>query len=369
MSDEHTQHRQYQTCFVHFPTNQELVDHVEEYRYWERILAAEMERCRMHIPQSNDFNGRNDSDDDSDDDGNREDDHRELAARPDPLQCPFGRCDRKVPFTTRGNLVRHFQTHIRCYEMLQNDFRKRKRGAADSGSTHARKMVRMIRDSVLPANAALQSHLPVDCSMATSGELARPADKPEIAAINDTERILAETAATLTANNAELTIPAEVTTSMPADDGGWAFTETTTSTLANDGGWAFAETTTSTLTNDGGWAFAETSTSVPANDGGWAFAEAAAIVTANDGGWPFAEAAAIVAANNAELTIPAETIPANDSECAFAETTASSANGGEGAFTAITAMNGGDLVYEDESATFMTMNNGEWAFTKTTLVS
>lgn len=112
------QHRQCQTCFVYFPTNEELIQHIEEYRVStlqpsnvllidhqseERLLVAKLERCRLHLAQSYDI----DSDDDDDDE--EVDDH-EPTARADQLQCPFRRCTRVEPFTTRGNLVRHFQT-------------------------------------------------------------------------------------------------------------------------------------------------------------------------------------------------------------------------------------------------------------------
>jgi hypothetical protein len=120
MSNEHMQHRQCQTCFVHFPTNQELVHHIEEYRVStlqpfnallieqseERLLVAKLERCRLHLAQSCDINSDNDDDDDRD----GEDDDHEPTAQPDQLQCPFHGCKRVEPFTTRGNLVRHFQT-------------------------------------------------------------------------------------------------------------------------------------------------------------------------------------------------------------------------------------------------------------------
>lgn len=119
MSNEHMQHRQCQTCFVHFPTNQELVRHIEEYRVStsqpfnallidqseERLLVAKLERCRLHLAQPYDINSDNDDDDDRD----GEDDDHEPTARPDQLQCPFRGCERVEVFTTRGNLVRHFQ--------------------------------------------------------------------------------------------------------------------------------------------------------------------------------------------------------------------------------------------------------------------
>jgi hypothetical protein len=115
------QHRQCQICFVQFPTNHELIQHIEEYRVStsqlskaslidhqskERLLVAELERCRLHLAQSYDIN----SDDDEDDDRDEEDDDHEPTARPDQLQCPHRGCKRVKPFTTRGNLVRHFQT-------------------------------------------------------------------------------------------------------------------------------------------------------------------------------------------------------------------------------------------------------------------
>ncbi|KAG7110485.1 hypothetical protein HYQ44_010875 [Verticillium longisporum] len=40
---DYIQHRQCQTCFTLFPSNQKLFDHIEEYRSRERLLVAELE--------------------------------------------------------------------------------------------------------------------------------------------------------------------------------------------------------------------------------------------------------------------------------------------------------------------------------------
>ena len=371
----------------------------------------------MHIPQSfyldsrnddDDDDGDDDGDDDNDGDGDGNDDGDGDGDGPTAelnlLRCPFRGCDRNEAFSTRGNLVRHFQTRpfshlaivkvakyrtdILCHEMcpfcqeiftqvyrfIKHDCKadldhakntylqyrytqlarmarkelnrlqslpiktgKRKRGTGDSDSIRARKMIRMIRDSAWPANASLQPHLPVNCSVATDGELACPPDTIKITATNNAEGLLAETVAIMTANNEELAIPADVSSSMPANDGGWAFAETAATVPANDGGWAFAETNATMAAIDGGWAFAKsTISSIPANDSEWAFAE-------------------VGAANGAVLAGPGET-------------TASTANHGEGPFAAIMATNGADSAFDFERAAIVAMSNDEWAFTGTAAV-
>ncbi|RXG41346.1 hypothetical protein VDGE_30382 [Verticillium dahliae] len=44
---DYIQHRQCQTCFTLFPSNQKLFDHIEEYRSRERLLVAEAGRTRL----------------------------------------------------------------------------------------------------------------------------------------------------------------------------------------------------------------------------------------------------------------------------------------------------------------------------------
>lgn len=68
----------------------------------------------MHISQSIYLVGRSDEEEDHDGEGDvgRGDDDYEPDVRPGLLHCPFRACDRNEPFTTRGNLVRHFQTRM-----------------------------------------------------------------------------------------------------------------------------------------------------------------------------------------------------------------------------------------------------------------
>ncbi|KAK0368954.1 hypothetical protein CLIM01_13689 [Colletotrichum limetticola] len=74
----------------------------------------------MHIAQCCD------DDDDNDDDaisnkgsgGDCSDRaHQGPLAQPSTLHCPFDGCERNEPYTTRGNLVRHFQKHVPCNEI------------------------------------------------------------------------------------------------------------------------------------------------------------------------------------------------------------------------------------------------------------
>lgn len=58
----------------------------------------------MHIAQSEDAISNKGSGDDSTEGA----DQGMLAA----LDCPFDGCERTEPFTTRGNLVRHFQKRM-----------------------------------------------------------------------------------------------------------------------------------------------------------------------------------------------------------------------------------------------------------------
>lgn len=329
MSNEHMQHCQCQTCFVHFPTNQELIQHIEGYRSTERLLVAKLERCRLHLAQSYDIN----SDDDDGDDRDEEDDDHEPTTRPDQLQCPFRGCRRVERYTTRSNLVRHFQTHIECYEMcpfcqeifrrvhsfvrhdcsdrskdtpkdtymqyrvaqlhrmvgkeldrLQGPLshtRKRAHGVVDSGSTRAQKMVKTTQISVLPANISLRSHLSVACSMGTDDGLTSPSETMKATATNDTDETFAKTATIRPSNNTESIFSSETTIGMPANDGGWAFT---TSMTPTNNGWEFADTALAPA-NNSGWAFANTALA-PADEGGWAFANMAP-APADDGGWAF----------------------------------------------------------------------------------
>ncbi|KAM5361006.1 hypothetical protein ACJA88_014624 [Fusarium oxysporum] len=102
MANEYKQHLQCQTCFVRFSSNQHLLDHIEDYRARERLLLAELERCRMHLEKPN---------------SEEQDDDESASHSPsDPLTCPYRSCSRNDPYTSRGNLVRHFQTHVDCYE-------------------------------------------------------------------------------------------------------------------------------------------------------------------------------------------------------------------------------------------------------------
>ncbi|PVH70791.1 hypothetical protein DL98DRAFT_577699 [Cadophora sp. DSE1049] len=407
MSNEHMQHSQCQTCFVHFPTNQELIQHIEEYRSEERLLVARLERCRLHLAQSYDI-GRGEADDEDrdgedDDHDGKDDDHEPTA--PDQLQCPARGCKRVNPFTTRGNLVRHFQTHIQCYEMcpscqeiftqvdrfVRHDCKhrsdkpkdiyiqrrvaqfnsivtkqlnmlqsppshtkRRAQGLADSVSTRAQKMVKTTQISVLPTNTSLQSLLSVACSMATEDESTSHSEPLKVTAANDTDGTFAKAAAMRHSNHTELTFPSQTTIDTPANDGGWALANSTIPT--NDSGWAFAGTAPAMPANDSGWAFTETVPAMPANDSGWAFTKTTPAMPANDSGWAFAK------------TTPA--MPANDSGWAFAETTpAMPANdSGWASAETVPAMPANDSGWASaETVPAMPPDDSGWAYAGTTI--
>ncbi|KAK0628682.1 hypothetical protein B0T17DRAFT_614567 [Bombardia bombarda] len=339
MSDEHMRQLQCQTCFAHFPTNQELFGHIEEYRSRERLLVAELERCRMHIAQLDDPSGGSDSSnsDDDDDDGGGGDNND--GPRQNDLKCyePCPFCQEIVTG------VRRFMTHdckatpdepkdtylqrrittlngavskkIDRLESRRDKTRKRRRGAPDSDSNRPRKMAKSTRD-VLPTNVALRSDLYVDCSGGGNAETMRSLDGREIAASDQWN--LPEAVAIMPSDPTNLATPVKITSGEGGDNRAPAFTEL--DMAVNSGAWTLAETGATASDNrgintgmlgdpefsetvisskSGGWAFAETAPAMHANDSGWAFAEAvnhegwafAETATAHmdDGGWAFAE--------------------------------------------------------------------------------
>ncbi|KAH6614579.1 hypothetical protein B0J18DRAFT_439688 [Chaetomium sp. MPI-SDFR-AT-0129] len=271
MSDEHMQHLQCQTCFVYFPTNQELVRHIGEYRDRERLLLAELERCRMHTARLD--GPRNDNDGvDNDDNG-------------DPAEnehvCPYHGCGRKSSFTTRSNLLRHFQTHMECFEVCPFCFETftqvyrfanhnckappddRKKTYFDRRNKHllevaseelrrleTRKQERGVpnSDSFRPRKLAKKHH--VNGSKEASGKMVW--DFPETAAIVPSGTAPNNEAPAFTgagaANNRAWPLS--------SDDSGWVFTKTSTVTRADESGWAFTNVGGAMHANDTGWAFA-----------------------------------------------------------------------------------------------------------------
>ncbi|KAL2165880.1 hypothetical protein VTG60DRAFT_3694 [Thermothelomyces hinnuleus] len=335
MSNEYLQHLQCQTCFVSFATNRELVGHIEEYRYRERLLVAELERCRLHIARLDELTGGNDSDndgdgeDDDEDDDDDDDDDQAQNNGDGPtaqLHCAYPGCRRKSPFTTRSNLIRHFQTHIQCYEpcpfchevitqaykfinhncKAKPDERKTiymRRRRTQLAGVVSKEMDRLARlrnkrrkrgrearnpDSFRPPKISKKDH---DWSGEANSKMAFPPDSMRIAATNNTEWDFTKTPVIMPAGSAELVTQVEITTGGAADHGTRAFAGT--SIAANNGGWAFAETAGAMSAGSlgintdmlGDHGFAEAALS--SNNDGWAFAETAMHI--NDGGWAFAE--------------------------------------------------------------------------------
>ncbi|KAI1318086.1 hypothetical protein F5Y16DRAFT_419139 [Xylariaceae sp. FL0255] len=108
------------TCFEPFQTDQALRNHVAGFQ------------VQIHLPSIVD-QGQHDSDydDDYDDDDDDEDDRYDYDDDEDHVgcgnrlqiesrvrhHCPYPSCRRKRPFWKKAGLVRHYQSHTRCYEI------------------------------------------------------------------------------------------------------------------------------------------------------------------------------------------------------------------------------------------------------------
>lgn len=139
---EYKTHLQCQTCLVQFDGNPSLLDHIDKFKVstlfaagylangviksLERQLLVELENCRMHIASINTHNEKciddelgtgeeehdvvevqyvaeeHKRDEDFGNDGEGYDEYSNL-------HCPFGECKDREAFTTRSNLVRHYQ--------------------------------------------------------------------------------------------------------------------------------------------------------------------------------------------------------------------------------------------------------------------
>ncbi|PVI02630.1 hypothetical protein DM02DRAFT_653294 [Periconia macrospinosa] len=110
-----------QICFKPFGTIQALRDHIGDFQARQleiQQLTARMLEAQAHLPSlenqhhaiCNDDGGGtdNDEDDDGGDDAGSGDHPR--------LQCPYPACDREKLFNRRQGLLRHFQSHVQCYE-------------------------------------------------------------------------------------------------------------------------------------------------------------------------------------------------------------------------------------------------------------
>ncbi|KAF2182596.1 hypothetical protein K469DRAFT_752085 [Zopfia rhizophila CBS 207.26] len=129
-----------QTCFEPFDTSRALRNHVGDFQLEVQRLMARMLEAQAHLPlldnqyhAASDCNGEacdgnnddggddcvtdNDEDDDGDDDDAGSGDCSLGLEDHARLQCPYPGCDRKKQFKRRQDLVRHYQSHIRCYEI------------------------------------------------------------------------------------------------------------------------------------------------------------------------------------------------------------------------------------------------------------
>ncbi|KAM5357022.1 hypothetical protein ACJZ2D_016695 [Fusarium nematophilum] len=356
MADEYKEHRQCQTCYVQFPTNSQLRAHVEDYRSRERLLLAELERCRMHLAPLN-TSGEEEEEEEE------EEDEPGSSSQSNPLLCPFKPCSRSEPYTSRGNLVRHCKTHVDCFEMCpfcheffvkvnQYDRHNHKSNPDDPKSifmeertinlnaTVGKKLDQWLehrsarkRKQVYSASGPAQKKIKNTPISDACKDLSRQPG-------NSTTAIaIATQTATATKANDQLGNPAckTLTTSCQThqaldemisirdlDDGGLpyptghsidgeqSFGHPVISTTTNNawalGEWAFSSTAMNTATNDyplGEWAFADTTIGATTNEyvsGDWAFAHADASAASNNG-WILASTAASMRTDDNESAL------------------------------------------------------------------
>ncbi len=356
----------------------------------------------MHISRSHDIHDGNDDGDDE------EDDYYESGPQPGSLQCPFGGCQRRAPFTTRGNLVRHFQsrmflilplrmllslpTDIECYEMcpfcheiITQTHRFTRHDCRTSSNQPKIYMQHRIKQLNRMVNSELDRLQSSQSGTTKQKRGVADTDSAQVRKIARTTRgsVLQDNTSLephllidcSTATDDRLGYSDETTKTTTTDNTQLAFAETvagttnnanftipresTTAISASDGCWAFAGPTSALPGDNSAWAFAETTAALPTDNVAWALAETAAAVSADDGAWAFAETAAAVSADDGVWAF-AETssvIPASDGRWPLAETgLASSAeaiaialNDGGAAFAGIAATDGGDMVYASES--------------------
>ncbi|KAK1843038.1 hypothetical protein CCHR01_14343 [Colletotrichum chrysophilum] len=315
MADEYTQHRQCQTCYVHFSSSHELTDHIERYRSRERLLLAELERCRMHIAQCDDAISNKGSGDDCTEGA----DQGLLAA----LNCPFDGCERTEPYTTRGNLVRHFQKHVQCNEIcpfcgevfrqvhrylrhdckgkedeskkvfvqhrvaqfhkdvsreldaLQGRGKKRRRVIPDSCSEQAT-TIRGFSEPGAAVNAPGEAPFQPGSAGATDG-----APKTKAQRLEPAESALGESTAIRGANVEERDLDHAAD---EAVDGEWAFASTGPLACAKNDMWDLDQSVLG-LTSYGEWAFANPGVNPSVSSGDWSFDHNFVTMASGDSGW------------------------------------------------------------------------------------
>ncbi|KAK1658514.1 hypothetical protein BDP55DRAFT_637745 [Colletotrichum godetiae] len=118
---ENSQKTQCQTCFAVFDKHQTLRDHVDAYQREAHALMARLREVQAHLPPLDEQNqachGSLNEDDRDFDDNDDEDTDRDDFADLDGLICPYPTCDRKEAFKTKQAQIRHYETHVPCYEI------------------------------------------------------------------------------------------------------------------------------------------------------------------------------------------------------------------------------------------------------------
>ncbi|KAJ3573568.1 hypothetical protein NPX13_g4653 [Xylaria arbuscula] len=287
----------------------------------EQLLIQELHQCRLHIERAA-STGYDNSD--LSDDGDNTDEITHLSDthndRKPPFYCPHIECDRKQPYTTRGNLVRHFATHIACYELctcgevftrahrflrhncqksteannvyIQRRIghlnakvkinldrlerggkytRKRKQTQAEFQSIKKRKPVTS-RNNILSMDPISQNHNAIPSNAYINSG---PSKVPGLSPVASTNNVnLSPSEGTATNTMPDNTNWEPVITCQAADsDGGWAFMEPAAVVPSVNDGWAFAEPASNLRAGDNGWAFAEPLVAISTDIAGWAFTE------------------------------------------------------------------------------------------------
>ncbi|KAM6513306.1 hypothetical protein FALCPG4_015744 [Fusarium falciforme] len=310
----------------------------------ERLLLAELERCRMHLAALDNTSGEEEEEEE-------EEDEPGSSSQSNPLLCPFKSCSRSEPYTTRGNLVRHCKTHVDCFEMCPfcheyfvkvNQYDRHNHNSSphdpksifmgertiNLNATVSKKLDQWLehrsarkRKQVFPASGSAQKKIKNTPISDACKDLSRQPGKSTTTATATAAETETETNGQL-GNSACRTLTTlcqtdqaldEMISIRDLDDGGlpypsWhsidgeqSFGHPAISTATNNewalGEWAFASTAMNTATNEyplGEWAFADTIMGATTNEcvpGDWAFAHADASAASNNG-WVLASTAA-----------------------------------------------------------------------------
>ncbi|KAK1690430.1 hypothetical protein BDP55DRAFT_349117 [Colletotrichum godetiae] len=169
MSGDLSVQRQCQTCLATFSAPQELHAHLEAYRSQERTLATQIERCRAHmtlateLPETHDLDGASLT-------VCRSNYHGSHSRR----ICPYDGCN-LAPFKTRQTLIRHFETHVPCFEVCVYCFDRlttvstfRKHAQTHRGANHRKNTFMSGISDDLHAQAILELDRLLDCKISST---------------------------------------------------------------------------------------------------------------------------------------------------------------------------------------------------------